>query len=93
MGYLRTDSQGGMRGLEIDEGNCFLNLGASPEKSFERKRRGGKERERQGEKETERGMPKETERQEKQVETEMEKERKTQTHTSDRHRCTEWQRD
>lgn len=45
MRYLRAEGQGGMEALEtgqgiVDEGNCFLNLGASPKKSFERKRRG-----------------------------------------------------
>lgn len=58
MRYLRAEGQGGMEALEtgqgiVDEGNCFLNLGASPKKSFERKRR-GEERETERERDRER---------------------------------------
>lgn len=46
-------------GSILGEGHCFLNLGASPEKSFERKGRRGEEREKQRERETERNRERE----------------------------------
>lgn len=70
----------------MGESNCFLNLGASPEKSFERKRRRGQERERQGKKrQRETDIKKDTERQRNTERNRNGKKGETQTHTSERH--------
>lgn len=56
---MRVEDQGGMDPWDevragLGEGSCLLNLGASPEKSFPRKRKREEEKERQREKEPER---------------------------------------